>query len=179
MSEAPTLFTVGVFVAVRDTLLGWQSKTKILLVKHAYKDRKWSLPGGALQHPELLWECALRESKEETGLRVIVEKLLAVRTGVKNSNLVFLFEGCCPVPPPAKISPPNPQEIEKARFFLPRNIPYDDMYPAQQVLLRDALRPTATDSRYSLAQFPPAVAVGNLSPLSIAELEKLQIIQRG
>lgn len=40
--------------------------------------RQWSLPGGTLETGETLGECVIRETKEETGLDVVVGKLLYV-----------------------------------------------------------------------------------------------------
>jgi mutator protein MutT len=40
--------------------------------------RSWSLPGGTLELGETLEECVIREVKEETGLDIVVDKLLYV-----------------------------------------------------------------------------------------------------
>ena len=40
--------------------------------------RSWSLPGGTLEFGETLEACVIREVKEETGLDIIVGKLLYV-----------------------------------------------------------------------------------------------------
>lgn len=52
---------------------------EILIVRQKIApDREWSLPGGRLQHGELLEEAMVREMKEETGLQTHIKKLLYV-----------------------------------------------------------------------------------------------------
>lgn len=53
----------------------------ILLVEQQVTEslnRKWSLPGGTVEMGETLEECVIRETKEETGLDIAVDKLLYV-----------------------------------------------------------------------------------------------------
>ena len=50
---------------------------KILLVKHRKGSRQyWVLPGGRLEYGETFQECAVRELKEETGLDIMVDRLV-------------------------------------------------------------------------------------------------------
>ena len=51
---------------------------RILLVHRRDMDL-WDSPGGGMEHGELPDEAAVRETKEETGLDVVVQRLLAVR----------------------------------------------------------------------------------------------------
>jgi 8-oxo-dGTP diphosphatase len=49
---------------------------RVLLVKENYGRRRWSLPGGAVEHGESLEEAAVRETWEETGVIAQVEHLI-------------------------------------------------------------------------------------------------------
>jgi ADP-ribose pyrophosphatase YjhB (NUDIX family) len=53
----------------------------------------WNLPGGALESRELPTEAAIRETKEETGLEIEVERLIGVYGKAMKDELVFAFTG--------------------------------------------------------------------------------------
>jgi ADP-ribose pyrophosphatase YjhB (NUDIX family) len=57
---------------------------KVLLVKRKYppNEGRWSLPGGLVELGERVEEAAAREVKEETGLDVVLERLLDVATDI-------------------------------------------------------------------------------------------------
>lgn len=53
---------------------------RVLLIKRRFDPFKgyWCLPGGGLEEGETLEECAVREVKEETGLKVSIESTVGV-----------------------------------------------------------------------------------------------------
>jgi ADP-ribose pyrophosphatase YjhB (NUDIX family) len=72
------------FVVLRDA-------DRVLFVKQSYGNRNWALPGGMLDPGESAWDAAIREAREETGLEVELDGLIAVvdRGGI----LLFVHSG--------------------------------------------------------------------------------------
>ena len=66
------------------------NRNKMLIVKRANEPAKglWSVPGGVVELGEQLYEALKREVKEETGLEVDIERLVAAV-----DNIVFDEEG--------------------------------------------------------------------------------------
>ena len=60
------MFTIGTFAIIFD------DQGRVLLCHRRDLD-VWNLPGGGLESGELPTEAVLREVKEETGLKVVVE----------------------------------------------------------------------------------------------------------
>src|SRR5687768_2277919 len=58
----------------------FNGKDEVLLVKHTYRQIKWSLPGGYLKAKEHPSEGVEREIKEETGFIVSADRQLKLRT---------------------------------------------------------------------------------------------------
>jgi ADP-ribose pyrophosphatase YjhB (NUDIX family) len=75
--EYPSRPLVGAGALVR-------TGTKVLLVRrrHPPNEGRWSLPGGLVELGEKAEEAAVREVKEETGLDVVLERLLDVATDI-------------------------------------------------------------------------------------------------
>jgi len=76
----------GVFVVIPD-------HDSILMVRHNYGEKKWSLPGGGVKQGEIVIHAARREMQEETGIsRVITLRQVGQFTLIKRYGLVVLFE---------------------------------------------------------------------------------------
>ncbi len=77
----------GVFVIVADN-------PAILLVKHNYGEKLWSLPGGGVKQGEIVITAAKRELLEETGIERVGEnfKQIGLFTLMKRYGMVVLFQ---------------------------------------------------------------------------------------
>lgn len=129
MSSLPN----GVFVVLfkkenKNPLL-----SKIYIVKHNYGEKKFSLPGGALQTGENPESAALREVQEETNLRLKNVCLLGTFLSRKNSGtIVFLYKALAGGI--EKIIDPN--EIAEIQVVtVGQALTEYNLYPAQRILL--------------------------------------------
>lgn len=88
----------------------------ILLVRHSYGPRGWSLPGGGIASDEDPREAALREIEEELGLRLAeIEKIAVLAEEVYGSLLsAHLFTARTDLQPR-----PDGREVIEAAFFAP------------------------------------------------------------
>jgi ADP-ribose pyrophosphatase YjhB (NUDIX family) len=94
---------------------------KVLLVQVNYGPAKgkWILPGGRVEAGEILTAAVIREVKEETGVDVRVDGLLAIRQRTLQTGLLdiyFLFR-CEAEKIPANIGCEDAGEITEARFW--------------------------------------------------------------
>lgn len=80
------MFSIGVFVTIFD------EQRRVLLCHRRDLD-VWNLPGGRLERGELPVETAVRETREETGLEIAVERLVGVYAKTDKDELVFVFSG--------------------------------------------------------------------------------------
>jgi len=88
---------VGCSASILDPTNG-----KILLIRRADNDR-WAVPGGYMEPGESIIETCVREVKEETGLKVHIDRLIAVystphrlveyASGERFQIIVFHFQG--------------------------------------------------------------------------------------
>ena len=80
------MFTIGAFGIIFD------DRARVLLCHRRDMDA-WNLPGGGVESGELPTEAVVREVREETGLEVVVERLVGVYGKVEKDEIVFAF-GC-------------------------------------------------------------------------------------
>ena len=78
------MFTIGAFAIIFD------EGNRVLLCHRRDVD-VWNLPGGAVESGELPTEAVIRETREETGLDVVVERLVGVYGKADKDELVFAF----------------------------------------------------------------------------------------
>lgn len=78
--------TEGAHVLVTD------ERKRVLVVRTTYLGPGWMLPGGRIERSETPHDGAARETREETGLRVAVERLVLVDAH-RGRDVSFVFVG--------------------------------------------------------------------------------------
>lgn len=77
-------------------VLLFNRKNELLIVKPSYK-KGWSIPGGTIDANESPRECAIRETKEEIGIKLKKLRLVCIdykkTKGYNLENLQFIFYG--------------------------------------------------------------------------------------
>jgi len=81
-----TKFSIAAFVVIFD------KKDRVLL-SHRRDLDLWNLPGGRVENGELPTEAAIRETREETGLKIKIKDLVGVYGKPDKDEIVFLFRG--------------------------------------------------------------------------------------
>lgn len=110
---------------------------KILLGqrKNSHGDKTWSFPGGHLELNEKIKDCAIRETKEETGLKITNIKLATFTNDIfkkEGKHYVTLF-----VVAHAKSGQPKvmePDKCEKWGWFEWNNLPKPLFLPIKNLL---------------------------------------------
>jgi ADP-ribose pyrophosphatase YjhB (NUDIX family) len=65
---------------------------ELLLVRQSHGKRYWSLPGGSMEHGESVEQAAVREAKEETGLDVLLTRLVGLYSKPAQNAVAICFE---------------------------------------------------------------------------------------
>lgn len=73
-------------------VLAIDANGRVLVVRTTYLGPGWMLPGGRVEHGETPHAAAARETREETGLEVDVDRLLLVDAR-KGRDVSFVFAG--------------------------------------------------------------------------------------
>lgn len=113
----------------------FDSDGRILLVRKAYGDRGWTLPGGGLEGPETPMDAAVRETLEETGLQTTIERLIGLYVRPIKGRLVFLF---AVTPTSGQLLTTVDREIEERAYFSPNQLP-TVMSISARLRVRDAV----------------------------------------
>jgi 8-oxo-dGTP diphosphatase len=94
-----------------------QSGTGVLLVHNSYGDRRWSLPGGAVDAGESPADAAVREAREEAGVEVELGDFIGVcviSRPNKPVHIVFGFYATIVSGEPRVV---DPVEIDEVAWF--------------------------------------------------------------
>ena len=97
---------------------------KILLCKRAIEPRKgyWTLPCGYMEEGETLEEGALRETREEAGAEVAIQKLYAAYSLPQVNQVYFLF-----LSELLKDGYALDEETEEVMYFAKYEIPWNEL----------------------------------------------------
>lgn len=114
-------------VDVAYALILDDTSPKILMVKNK-GNASWSLPGGAVEKEETLDQAAIREAKEETGLDVKVQGIIAINECIfekKQEHAIFftfraeVIGGSLELVRPHEISEIAWMDVDKAGELIP------------------------------------------------------------
>jgi ADP-ribose pyrophosphatase YjhB (NUDIX family) len=124
------MFSIGAFAIIFD-------EGGRVLLSHRRDIDAWDLPGGGVESRELPGEAVIRETKEETGLDVVVERLVGVYGKVDKDEIVFAF--VCRVVG-GQMTPSD--ESDEHGYFAVDQIPSNTL-PKHVERIQDAFHPAA------------------------------------
>ena len=122
------MFTIGAFAIIFD------EQGQVLLCHRRDMDL-WNLPGGGMESGELPTETAIRETREETGLEVTIDRLVGVYGKKDKDDVVFAFT--CRMTG-GQLS--TTDEADECRYFVVDALPANTS-PKQIERIMDALQP--------------------------------------
>jgi 8-oxo-dGTP diphosphatase len=122
------MFSIGAFALIFD------NQGRILLCHRRDLDL-WNLPGGGVESWELPTEAVIRETKEETGLDVVVKRLVGVYGKADKNEFVFSFS-CQVVGGQLSAT----EDADECRYFQLDSIP-PNTSPKQVERIHDAAGP--------------------------------------
>ncbi|MFN2269713.1 MAG: NUDIX hydrolase [Anaerolineae bacterium] len=123
-------FSIGAFSIIFDEL-------DRVLLSHRRDLDLWNLPGGGVESGELPTEAVIRETKEETGLDVVIERLVGIYGKQHKDELIFAF--ICRVVG-GQLAPSD--EADESRYFQVSAIPSNTI-PKQVERIHDAISGSA------------------------------------
>lgn len=135
-----------------------EQQGNILLARHNYGEKLWSLPGGGVRQGEIVIHAARREAKEEVGIKYIETlRQIGQFTLIKRYGLVVLFYALGWGGTPRA----DGNEISECRFFSPfdmRKMGNSYIYPAQLKLVNIFLQyPNLPRPIYGKLTDPPTI----------------------
>jgi ADP-ribose pyrophosphatase YjhB (NUDIX family) len=120
------MFTLGAFAVIAD------EQGRVLLCRR--RDRPvWNLPGGGVQPGEMPDEAAIRETREETGLEIRIDRLTGVYGKTNRDDLVFVFRATV-----IGGQLQTTDEAERCEFFAVAAMP-DDTLVTHRERIQDAM----------------------------------------
>jgi 8-oxo-dGTP pyrophosphatase MutT (NUDIX family) len=149
---------------------------KILLIQRA-DIAVWSLPSGGVEPGESIAEAAIRETQEETGLIVQLDRLVGLYSLPQwhsGGNHVALFAGH----PVGGVLQPQAREVLKVDFFAPDALPTPLLWWHQQ-RIRDALQGVGGSVAWRQAvrwPFAPTTTPAELRPTMPATVAEKQAL---
>jgi ADP-ribose pyrophosphatase YjhB (NUDIX family) len=81
-----TKYDISAFVVIFD------KKDRVLL-SHRRSEDIWNLPGGCVENGEMPTDAAVRETEEETGLKIEISDLVGVYSQPQKDKFSFVFLG--------------------------------------------------------------------------------------
>ena len=113
--------------------------SKVLILRHVYRRKyPWGLPAGFLMAGETPAEAAVREVKEEAGLDVTVDRILAIHP-IRPQLMEVVVAGTCDGPQAVRPG----HEIFEGKFVAPGDLPPDMMPSQSDMVARATKRPPA------------------------------------